>query len=107
MYVLKGGEKVEADLGYRGEDLKINTPNDFGNDELEEMKADVRHRHETVNRRLKIFGVLAKRYRNETRDHSRCFRAVAVIVQLNIENGAPLYDVTYDPSSLCQESFYD
>jgi len=87
--------------------LKINTPNDFGNDELEEMKADVRHRHETVNRRLKIFGVLAKRYRNETRDHSRCFRAVAVIVQLNIENGAPLYDVTYDPSSLCQESFYD
>ena len=106
MYVLKEGERVEADLGYRGEELKINTPNDYGKDELEDMKANVRHRHETVNRRLKIFGVLAKRYRNEATYHSRCFRAVAVIVQLNIENGAPLYDVVYDPSSLCKESFF-
>ena len=105
LYVLKEGEKVEADLGYRGEELKINTPNEFGEDELEEMKAGVRHRHETVNRSLKIFGVLAKRYRMEAQNHSRCFRAVAVIVQLNIENGAPLYDVTYDPNSLCKESF--
>ena len=48
--------------------------------ELEKMKSDARHRHETVNRRLKVFGVLDERFRHDLSLHSQCFRAVAVIV---------------------------
>ena len=97
LYALKKGEKLEADLGYRGEDLKINTPNELGREDLEKMKSNARHRHETVNRRMKIFGVLAQRFRHDiVSTHSMSFRAVAVIVQLNIETHASLYEVDYD-----------
>ena len=93
---LEDGEKAEADLGYRGEGSKINTPCEFGPKELEQMKANARARHETVNRRLKHFGVLSHRYRHNINDHSTNFRAVAVITQLNIETNAPLYEVDYE-----------
>lgn len=95
LYALRDGERVEADLGYRGEDLKINTPNEFGPREMEKMKQYARSRHETANQRMKIFGVLSQRYRHDIQYHSRCFRAVAVIVELNIETFAPLHDVVY------------
>ena len=106
LYALSEGERVEADLGYRGEQLKINTPNEFGKEDLEVMKSIARSRHETVNGRMKVFGVLAQRYRHDIQDHSRCFRAVAVIVQLNIETDAPLFNVEYDPNSLSKYSEY-
>ena len=61
----------EADLGYRGEDIKINTPNEYGKEEVEAMKARVRARHETVNRRIRHF--LEARYRHRICDHSRYF----------------------------------
>ena len=98
LYALSEDERVEADLGYRGEQLKINTPNEFGKEDLEVMKSIARSRHETVNGRMKVFGVLAQRYRHDIQDHSRCFRAVAVIVQLNIETDAPLFIPTLSRS---------
>ena len=52
-------------------------------------------RHETVNRRLKQFGVLGKRFRHELRKHVICFNAVTVATQLSFNRGEKPYRVTY------------
>jgi hypothetical protein len=90
-------EKLEADKGYRGEPQYIKTPNDYGLTYLaKEQKKNVRARHETVNKRFKQFGCLLERFRHDKTKHGDAFRAVAVITQLAIENGEPLFDVEYD-----------
>lgn len=95
---LEDGERVEADFGYRGEDL-VKTP--LGRGESKErvaMKSKVRARHETINGRFKSWGALRARFRHDLVFHSAVFRAVAVITQLEIENGEPLFSVTYSDS---------
>ena len=94
---LEEGEMVEADLGYRGEQFKIKTPSSLHvrSDEERKMKALVRARHETVNERMKNFSILSNVFRHDLRKHSAVFRAVAVITQLSIEDGEPLFQVHY------------
>ena len=94
---LDHNEMVEADAGYEGEDWHIQTPADqhCRTKKEKQMKANARHRHEMVNERLKNFNVLANNFRHELEKHSACFRAVAVITQLNIENGEKLWQVEY------------
>ncbi len=89
-------ERVEADLGYRG-DPKVDTPIDHcPNLAQSTIKSLVRGRHETVNKRMKQFGCLQQRFRHNIGLHGDCFNAVAVITQLNIQyGGEPLYSVPY------------
>ena len=56
-------------------------------------RANVRARHETVNSRLKNFEILKQVYRHDLLDHADVFRSVAVLIQLAIENGEPLFQV--------------
>lgn len=86
-------ERVEADNGYRG-DFRAVCPNQCGNLEEYRMKMNARARHETVNRRLKQFNCL-KYFRHDKQSHVHCFNAIAVITQLAIANGEPLYHVKY------------
>ena len=51
-------------------------------------------RHETVNRRLKQFGVLSQRFRHDRHLHPPCFHAVANLTQLMIANGEKLYELS-------------
>ena len=67
--------------------------------ELEKMKSDARHRHETVNRWLTGFGVLDEKGFVMT---SVCIPSASGLLQLlytaqaqNIETNAPLYEVNY------------
>jgi hypothetical protein len=85
----RGGERALADKGYADPNYFIfpqfNVPN-------------ARHklimaRHETVNRRLKQFGVLGQVFRHKLQLHPRCFKAVINLTELMIENGEPLFDV--------------
>jgi hypothetical protein len=88
-------ERVEADKGYRG-DASIKTYGPLYTDvNYVAMKADVAARHETVNKRLKQYGCLTTRFRHDVAKHAACFRAVAVLTQLAIEYGEPLYQVAY------------
>ena len=50
-------------------------------------------RHETINSRLKSFRILDTSFRHKLHWHKVAFRAVAVIVQYELENGHPLFDV--------------
>lgn len=92
---LDDNEMAIADSGYRGEFAKLKTPDymhfrtvdDYANASV------ARSRHETVNQRLKNMNALVKPFRHDLEFHSSCFRAVAVIEELNIENGQPLFEV--------------
>lgn len=97
IHLLRPGEMVEADRGYRGEPTKIRTPIDARNRRERKRKAIARARHETCNRRFKQFGILKQVFRSNISRHAIVFEAVAVITQLSIENGAPLFKLHYHP----------
>lgn len=54
---------------------------------------EIMARHETVNRRLKQFGVLHQKFRHQRHLHPQCLHAVANLTQLMIANGERLYSL--------------
>ena len=88
------GERAEADQGYRGEALTVDLPND-GHISLHRKKTIVRARHETVNKRFKQWGCLQNKWRHDIEDHWKAFHAVAIVTQLSIQNGEPLFQLEY------------
>jgi hypothetical protein len=90
-------ERVEADDGYRGHPNKVKCPlNDIAPAEKLAMQARVRARHETINGRLKNWGILSQVFRHDIRRHGEVFRACAVLTQLTLEQGEPLFSVEYE-----------
>ena len=94
--MLRYGEMVEADKGYRGEYCHVRTPVDYQTEEEKKAKNTVRARHETVNRRFKQFAALKQVFRHDINVHRVVFEAVVVITQLNINNGDKLFQVDYE-----------
>ena len=90
--LLESGEKTIADLGYRGEPEVINTPN-VGTQEYQDEMKEIRGRHETVNKRFKNWGVMKGPFRHSPVFHNTCFEAVAVLTQIMMERGEPLFQV--------------
>ncbi len=91
---LKPGERVEADNGYVGRPDKIKCPNNDCNPaENRVMQGIARSRHETLNGWLKVWGILGNVYRHDIRDHGTVFYVCAVITQLAVANGEPLFEV--------------
>jgi DDE superfamily endonuclease len=90
-------ERVAADKGYAGEcPLTAKTPGPLYSDPAyTKMMSDVAARHETANNRLKMFECLKQRFRHTVANHAACFRAVAVLVQLQIQDSMPLFQVEY------------
>lgn len=89
------GEMYVADRGYRDGRLLALTPSGY-NSPFESMMSEARARHETVNCRLKSFKILSTPFRNEINKHWMCFHAITNMVQLELENDRPLYQVHYD-----------
>jgi hypothetical protein len=94
---LEPGERVEADdEGYRGHPDKIKCPgNDANPTENWAMQGRVRARHETLNGRLKNWGILSQVFHHHIMTHGDVFRACAVVTQLIVENGEPLFEVEH------------
>ena len=113
-------KKGIADKGYQGEKDILCTPNSQDTAELRKFKVSAamsrrlpfavpeihivspilyhhqtraRARHETFNARIKNFACLDARFRHGMSKHKICFEAVCVIVQYQLENGAPLFDL--------------
>ena len=82
-----------ADKGYRG-DHRIRTPLDALDEFHQTAMAKCRARHETINRRFKIFGALSQKFRHHWSKHIFVFQAVLALTEIEIENGAPAFDVT-------------
>ena len=60
---------------------------------MKDFKRRARARHETVNGRLKVFKILAERFRHGVEKHQTVLEAVCVLLQCELENGHPLFDV--------------
>lgn len=93
-------ERVLADRGYRGEG-RCRTPYNAINHQHKHAMALLRTRHETVNRRFKVFGALQQRFRHDVNKHHAFFRAAAVLVQLSHQCGYSHFDVVgyVDPAT--------
>ena len=96
--MLENGEKVEADDGYKAEGGYCICPAGYDTrEDQKKMRGRVRMRHEHVNKRMKHFNCLLNRFRHSITKHGACFRAVAVLVQLTMESGEPMIDMSeYD-----------
>jgi hypothetical protein len=91
---LEPGERVEADEGYRGHLDNIKCPgNDANPAENWGTQGRARACHETLNGRLKNWGILSQVFRHHIMTHGDVFRACAVVTQLTVENGEPLFEV--------------
>jgi hypothetical protein len=106
---LDPGERVEADDGYIGEAPNyVKCPRSFTNPiETTRMQTWVRSRQETVNARFKDWGCLGQKFRHHLVKHSTCFRSVAVLTQLSIEEGEKLFKVTYSDDRRVAEAIYE
>ena len=87
-------EKIVADNGYN--DLEV-----FVNDEqgvVDPRNTTIRKilaRHEPVNTRVRVFEVLQDKHKGNIEFYPSNFHACVNIVQLEIENGAPLSDMQW------------
>lgn len=92
---LSPGELVECDLGYRGS-APFWTRVPDGTEEIgrEEISAKVRLRHETCNKRIKQYNILAVRYRHDVMRHQIYFGAIVALTNLALEE-EPLFSVDY------------
>jgi hypothetical protein len=91
-----GNKHVEADKGYVGHSDKIKCPNNNCNPvENLGMQGTARSRHETLNRRLKNWDILEKVYRHNITVLGTVFYTCAVITQLAIADGKPLFQIEY------------
>lgn len=94
---LDPGERVEADDGYVGHAPQyVRCPACLNNPTARQsMQQRVRARQETCNKRLKQWKILREEYRHKLEDHSDVFCAIAVLTQLALESGEPLFEVEY------------
>ncbi len=94
--LLEPGERVEADNSYVGRADKVKCPNNNCNPPKNlGMQSTARSRHETFNGRLKNWSILENVYRHDITVHGTVFYACAVITQLSVANGEPLFKVEY------------
>jgi hypothetical protein len=87
------GKRAIGDSGYAGEPEKIAISLPGHSPATKKFFARIKSRHETVNTRFKFFNILSHRFRHGKAKHKMCFEAVAVIVQYDMENGHPLFEV--------------
>ena len=84
-------------MGYHGHADKIKFPgNNVNPAESWAMQGRVRARHETLSGRLKNWGILTQVFRHDIRSQGEVFCACAVVTQLTIDDGEPLFEVEYE-----------
>ena len=93
--MLEPNERVEADSGYSAGDPEFClTPKGIWHPaEKDDLRNKLRARQETVNTRLTNFKAMGDVWRHGIERHALTFCAVLVIVQIQIENGNPLFEI--------------
>lgn len=108
--MLDEGEMVETDAGYGvvrkgvGSDGIIRSKNDYMSKQEQQEKSQLRARHETLNHRLKTWGILKQQFRNNKKLHQYVFYAIAVMTQMSIDNGDVLF--ACEPKTLKKQDKY-
>ena len=100
-WMFDNGERTEADAIYEPEaPVFVKVPGELAGNDQALMRNRVKKRHETINKRLKVFGSLDVVFRHDIAKHSSCFRLAAVCLQLAFDLGQQeLFDcLEYDDS---------
>jgi hypothetical protein len=92
-HVLRRGERVWADKGYRGERVVLTPLTAISQEHKREMDV-ARARHETINGRFTDYGSLNQVWRHDRAKHHLAYESIAVITQLEISNGYPPFQCT-------------
>ena len=77
----------------RPDEKMLALPNHRDSKDLYNFKSRARLRQETFNGRLKFFDVLNQTFRHGFDKHKLAMEAVCVIVQYQMDNGRPIFDV--------------
>ena len=99
MSMIPEGRLVIGDEGCKSEKTThvVSTRNTFDSPDLKLFKKRVKARHESYNCRIKTFNVLDQPFRCTTDDrilkHKAVFEACCVLVQYEMENDRPLFQV--------------
>jgi hypothetical protein len=86
-------KKVLADSAYSKESKYVSTKNSIDDEEVGNFKRRALARHETFNRRIKTYAILANTFRHDFNKHVIVFEACCVLAQYDMENGNPLFEV--------------
>jgi len=94
---LKEGQALIGDQGYVGSGGKVATRNQFDDAPTKDFKERAKARQETINSRLKAFGILNRDFRTSgdlrLPRHKAAMEACLVIIQYELENGSALFTV--------------
>lgn len=104
IYKKPNGLKTKVPQGKRliGDKIYLSQPEISGRNACDDKKLAVfkeraKARHETFNRRIKSFRILDTSFRSKTKDrltkHKTVLTACCVVVQYDMENGRPLFDI--------------
>jgi DDE superfamily endonuclease len=99
-------EMALADGGYQDGYLHFETPTGEVNED-QHMKGIARARHETINRRFKLWKILNNRYHGNLDKHADVFMAIANITQLVIESKGHEATEEEHEEGLFQVEYYD
>ena len=98
-HVLPKGKKAIGDSGYEGMPEKVTITREGQSEDLKKFLGRAKNRQESLHTRLKSFNCLYHRFRhgkstqNKMDLHQMCVDAVSVIVQFDMENGNPIFDL--------------
>lgn len=82
---IAGNEVTLADKGYRGHP-NFKAPSN-------QWEKRILARHETLNGRLKNFGILSQRFRHRREKHPKVFHSIVNIVQCSLNCGEKLFEI--------------
>ena len=91
--LLLPNERVVADKIYTSNKTFIGPPKK-GNHKYGNLLKKVMARHENINKRMKDYESVKKRWRHDWRKHNLTVLAIGLIVQLRILSGEPMADVS-------------
>lgn len=98
-FKLPPGKRAVGDSGYVGVPEKVTATRDQHSSAFKSFLGRAKNRQESFHTRLKSFNVLGHRFRHgkSTEDkinlHQTCVEAICVLVQYDLENGHPLFEV--------------
>ena len=102
VHALNPGEHRLAGGGRSGGNQRAATPTGRSAEE-QRAQGRARARHETVNSRFKVFGVLKQQHRHKLEDRSEALTAVASVAQLATQCGlSPLFQNDHEEEALPQ-----
>ena len=98
-FKLPEGLRLVGDSAYKGQLDKVSITNDAHNPETKELFARMKSMQETVFKRMKDFKVLQGPFchgqgtKDKLEKIKLCFEACLVLVQYDVKNGHPLFQV--------------